>query len=144
MQFPILTIFVGPNPGPSERLIKQFGGQVQQGSKAFDATTMNSIGKVCLWNSLICVVQCARLSHTFGYACVCEYWHYYLVPGGPKKATTKKRRKYPCIAKSALSGGTRSCRLCCSDNCRRSTDGSHGSDISAKCWRMEWRKTATT
>eukprot|EP00980_Cylindrotheca_fusiformis_P007060 scaffold1482_cov120-Cylindrotheca_fusiformis.AAC.2 len=36
---------VGDNPGPSERLIKQFGGQLHRGGKKLNKSILNSIGK---------------------------------------------------------------------------------------------------
>jgi hypothetical protein len=40
----------GEIPGPSERLIKQFGGQLHQGGKKLTKSLLNVIGKV--WGDL--------------------------------------------------------------------------------------------
>jgi hypothetical protein len=67
--FPCLHV-VGANPERSEKLIKQFGGEVHQGGKNFTKATMNTIGKVSLYQH---VTSLSRSAYSFIHSmCACS------------------------------------------------------------------------
>jgi hypothetical protein len=81
--FPCLHV-VGANPAaaaPSEKLIKQFGGEVHQGGKNFTKATMNAIGKVRSSNT---VTSAHPFIHSY---CTCSI-HSSIVPSRTEERIT--------------------------------------------------------
>jgi hypothetical protein len=133
-QFPCLHV-VGANPEPSQKLIKQFGGEVHQGGKNFNKATVNAIGKVGFPARHISfskrvhfyLLTLQHLLYPSTVSCITE-----------ERITSGWWWNCSSITKPALPSGTRSSRCSSSADCCRPSQGSHGSDFSTKRWRMAW------